>query len=307
MSGEGDVTSGITVQRLGGRIGALIEGVRLGGDIGAEATGIIRSALLEHRVVFFRGQQHLDDAEHLAFANLLGPTTLSHPIVNDGSSKVLNVAAINGMAANSWHTDVTFVDRPPSISVLRGVTIPPYGGDTCFASTIAAYEALPAPLRALADEARAIHTNLYDYAAYGENGQFRDDDRMKKVASVRYEAEHPVVRIHPETGERSLLLGHFVKSLVGFNTLDSNALVGLLQSRITRLENTVRWKWTQGDVVIWDNRSTQHYAIADFGQHPREVRRITVAGEIPVGVDGQSSRMLIGSAPSYTEIDSLVS
>jgi taurine dioxygenase len=105
-----------------------------------------------------------------------------------------------------------------------------------------------------------------------------------------YETEHPVVRVHPETGERSLLVGHFVKQFVGFNTADSQRLFSILQDHITKPENTVRWRWVAGDVAIWDNRATQHRAIADFGLQRRTLRRATVAGDIPVAIDGRRSR-----------------
>ena len=108
--------------------------------------------------------------------------------------------------------------------------------------------------------------------------------------SSLWEAEHPVVHVHPVSGERALLLGHFVKRLVGFSSRESAQLFELLQNRITRLDNTVRWQWQQDDVVIWDNRSTQHYAVNDYGTQPRVVRRVTVEGEIAVGVDGSHSR-----------------
>ena len=115
------------------------------------------------------------------------------------------------------------------------------------------------------------------------------------------------MRVHPETGERSLVLGHFVKRFVGLNSAESSALFQLLQNRVTRLENTVRWTWQQGDVAIWDNRATQHYAVADFDNHPREVRRVTVAGDVPIGTDGQRSRVVVGDSDAYTRIDELIS
>src|SRR5689334_17304124 len=158
-------TQTLSVQRLGGRIGARIDGVRLGADLDPDIVSGIRAALLRHKVVFFRGQDHLDDAGQVAFAERLGPLTTAHPTVNTGSAHVLQLAATQGMAANSWHTDVTFVDRVPAISVLRGVTIPPYGGTTVWANTVAAYEALPPALRALVDGLWAVHTNDYDYVA----------------------------------------------------------------------------------------------------------------------------------------------
>jgi len=116
-----------------------------------------------------------------------------------------------------------------------------------------------------------------------------------------------VVRVHPETGERSLVLGNFVSRFEGLNTSESTALFHLLQNRITKLENTIRWTWQPGDVAMWDNRATQHYAVADFGSEPREVRRITVAGDVPVSVDGRRSEILRGDADGYSQLDELIS
>jgi taurine dioxygenase len=131
--------------------------------------------------------------------------------------------------ADSWHTDVTFVDRIPKASLLRAITLPSYGGTTTWASTVAAYDQLPAPLRALAENLWAVHTNLYEFVF------------------DCYETEHPVVRVHPETGRRVLLLGQFVKRFVGIGSTESAALFNLLQARITKLENTIRWNWQPGD------------------------------------------------------------
>jgi taurine dioxygenase len=127
-----------------------------------------------------------------------------------------------------------------------------------------------------------------------------------EFVSQLFETRHPVVRVHPETGERSLVLGHFVKNLEGLNTSESTALFHLLQNRITKLENTIRWTWQQGDVAVWDNRATQHYAVADFDSEPREVRRITVAGDVPVSVDGRRSEVIRGDANAYSRLDELI-
>jgi alkyl sulfatase len=305
------ISPDLTVTKLGGRIGALIEGVDLASDLTAESVAGIRAALLEHKVVFFRDQHQLDDAGQVAFADLLGETTAAHPTVNTGSAKVLSLAATKGMAANSWHTDVTFVDRVPSMSILRGVTIPEYGGNTVWANTAAAYDHLPASLKALVDDLWAVHTNDYDYAATSESVEEETDATrvFTKDAfhATHYETEHPVVRVHPETGERTLLLGHFVKKFVGLNSAESSAIFQLLQSRITKLENTYRWTWRQGDVAIWDNRATQHYAVADFDTQRREVRRVTVAGDVPRSIDGRSSTVIAGNADSFSTIEQLVS
>ncbi len=298
----------VTVQQLGGRIGARIDGVRLGGDLTAEAAATVREALLRHKVVFFRDQDHLDEAGHQAFAETFGPLTSAHPTVNTGSGRVFKVTADKGMAANAWHTDVTFVDRVPAISVLRAVHLPPYGGNTVWANTVAAYDALPAPLKALVDDLWAVHTNSYDYAQRDEESEEPDANYTRAdFASQLFETEHPVVRVHPETGERSLVLGHFVKAFTGLNTAESIALFTLLQNRVTRLENTIRWTWQPGDVAVWDNRATQHYAVADFGTEYREMARITVAGDVPVSIDGRPSRVIRGNAEAYSRLDELIS
>jgi taurine dioxygenase len=298
----------LAVHQLGGRIGARVDDVRLGGDLPDATVAEIRSALLRHKVIFFRGQHHLDDDGHIAFTERLGPLTTAHPTVNTGSARVLRVTADKGMAANAWHTDVTFVDRVPAISVLRGVTIPPYGGNTVWANTVAAYDALPPPLKALVEGLWAVHTNSYDYAQRDEEHEQPDANYTRdEFVSQLFETRHPVVRVHPETGERSLVLGHFVKGFDGLSSSESTALFHLLQNRITKLENTIRWTWQQGDVAIWDNRATQHYAVADFDAEPREVRRITVAGDVPRSIDGRSSEVIRGDANAYSRLDELIS
>ncbi|RDI53131.1 TauD/TfdA dioxygenase family protein [Nocardia mexicana] len=294
----------VTVVKLGTHIGARIEGVRLGGDLTPEAVAAIRAALNEHKVIFFRDQHHLTEDGQYEFAQLLGSPTTPHPTVTSAGVKSLAIDSHRGRA-NSWHTDVTFVDRIPKASILRAVSLPSYGGSTTWASTVAAYNSLPEPLQRLADGLRARHTNQYDYAAA------QDDSPNEKAKAYRtefestyYETEHPVVRVHPETGERALLLGHFVKKLVGLTGNESHALFRLFQERVTRLENTTRWNWSLGDVAIWDNRATQHYAIDDYdGSEHRKLTRITLAGDIPVGVDGTPSTVITGNADHYSVVD----
>src|SRR5262252_5625977 len=269
-------------------IGAEIHGVRLSGDLPAETVAAIRDALLRHRVVFFRDQGHLDEAEHQSFARLLGPL-VPHPTVPSlaGTEAVLDINAENARAGR-WHTDVTFVPAFPLFSVLRGVVIPPVGGDTVWANTVAAYETLTPLLRGLADQLWALHANAYDYAATRPNATARQLQRYETVfKSTIYETEHPVVQVHPLTGERAIILGHFIRKLLGVSSADSDQLFAMLQDHVTRLENTVRWRWSAGDVVIWDNRATQHKAIDDYGEQRRVVRRVTIDGPVSVGIDGR--------------------
>jgi alpha-ketoglutarate-dependent sulfate ester dioxygenase len=298
------LTRHIDVTQVGGVIGAVIGGIRVGGDVDPEAVAELRAALLRHKVVFLRDQQHASDADQLAFARLLGTPTKPHPTVSGDGQAILPIDSEQGKA-NSWHTDVTFVDRVPAISVLRAITLPPYGGTTVWANTATAYQRLQPALKALVAELRAIHSNLYDYAA--ERPQVggidvRQQEYRREFAQLEFETEHPVVRIHPETDEPTLLLGHFVKSFVGFSSSDSHDLYTLLQRHVTRLENTVRWTWRDGDIAIWDNRATQHYAVADYDDLPRLLHRITIAGDIPVGISGDTSVVRKGDASHYSEL-----
>ena len=233
-----------------------------------------------------------DQAKIGEFAALLGDP-VAHPTVPvaEGSRYLLELDSKEGYAASSWHTDVTFVEAYPQASILRAITVPQAGGDTLWANGATAYEELPEALKTLVDGLWAVHSNKYDYAAaLGSKDAQRSEEYSKIFASTVYETEHPVVRIHPETGERSLLLGHFVKQFVGLNPADSQRLFSVLQDHITKPENTVRWRWRAGDVAIWDNRSTQHRAIADFGFQRRTLRRATVAGDVPVAIDGRRSK-----------------
>lgn len=297
----------LTVRKVAGRIGAQVSGVQLSGELDDGTVARIREAALAHKVVFFRGQHHLDERTQAAFASRLGPLTTAHPTVpafGDYDSVLdLDSERSGGGRANNWHTDVTFVQRPPSFSVLRSVKIPEYGGDTVWANTVTAYENLAPEIRDLADRLWAVHSNEFDYGKVGLASDGTVDEAKAAYAAVFastvYETIHPVVRVHPETGERALLLGGFARQILGYPSTESATLLRLLQDQVTKLENTVRWQWEEGDVVIWDNRATQHYALADYGDLPRIVRRITVIGEVPVSIDGRPSQSKQGDASHY--------
>ncbi len=284
----------LDIRPVGGRLGAEVSGVRLSDGLSDGVIAALNTALLRHKVLFFRDQSHLDDASQEAFAQRLG-APVAHPTVpvREGSGYLLELDSSRGGRANSWHTDVTFVPDYPKASILRAVVSPESGGDTVWANTAAAYERLPAPLKLLADHLWALHTNDYDYAARRPDLTRESAEQFKAVfASTVYETEHPVVRVHPETGERTLVLGHFIKSFVGLSSIDSRKLFEVLQGHVEALENTVRWRWRPGDVAIWDNRATQHYAVNDYGDQHRVMRRVTLAGDVPVAVDGRTSRVV---------------
>jgi alpha-ketoglutarate-dependent sulfate ester dioxygenase len=292
------MTDQVTVTKLSSRIGAQVDGVRLGGNLDPATVEQIHQALLTHKVIFFRGQHHLDDRDQLAFAGLLG-TPIGHPAASvlaaDNAPIITPINSEYGKA-NRWHTDVTFAANYPAASILRAVTLPSYGGSTLWASTAAAYEHLPEPLKCLVENLWALHSNRYDYVTPESVESMTDAQRAFRQAFEKpdFRTEHPVVRVHPETGERTLLLGNFVHGFIGMDNYESAALLELLQRRITMPENTIRWNWEPGDVAIWDNRATQHRAIDDYDNQPRLMHRVTLMGDVPVNVHGQRSRVVSG-------------
>ena len=293
-------SSGAHAEKAGARLGAIIHGIDARNTPSDAVRNFLNAALVEHKVIFLRAQ-HVDEAQHEAFSRVFG-TPVLHPTIAapQGSNYTFELKSRNGRSTDSWHTDVTFVPAYPKASILRAIELPPYGGSTIWANTATAYDDLPLPLRRLADAAWAIHANDYDtnYHRHDASAEEIADFRAAFVSRV-FETEHPVVRVHPDTGERSLVLGHFVTGLRGLATRDANAIVEILQNYVTRIENTVRWNWQPGDIAIWDNRSTQHYAPADFDAHDRRMRRITVEGDVPVGIDGSPSRAIIDGQPRH--------
>jgi taurine dioxygenase len=289
----------LDARQIGGRIGAEIHGVDLRAELDDAVFAEITTALLRFKALVFRGQ-HLDDEQQLRFAARFGPLTTAHPTVPsvDGQPNILPVRGEEGIRANRWHTDVTFVQSPPKISTLRAVVIPPYGGNTLIANTAAAYRDLPEPLRAFADTLHAVHTNDYDY----ELPRFATEQAAeyhKAFVSRRYQTAHPVVRVHPDSGERGLFIGGFAQRIVGLSSTESRDILRLLQAYVTRPENVLRVQWSVGDVVVFDNRITQHYAPDDYGDQPRTLFRVTVAGDVPAGIDGSPSRILEGDAAGH--------
>jgi alpha-ketoglutarate-dependent taurine dioxygenase len=295
--------SGIEIRKVTARIGAHISGVDISRPLDEETAAALRDALNVHKALVF-SDVNLDDEGQQAFARQFGELTTAHPTVPavDGAPNVLPVDSEEGRAANNWHTDVTFVLNPPQASTLRSLTIPPYGGETLIANSAAAYRNLPEPLRRLADGLWAEHTNDYDYAVPEETVDEEQAARRAQFTSIKFRTAHPVVRVHPLTGERGLFIGGFAQRIVGLSVGESRKVLDLLQAYVTRPENLLRHRWSENQLVLFDNRITQHYAVDNYDRQPRRLHRVTVAGDIPVGIEGKESYSVEGDASHYTSV-----
>ena len=281
----------LTIKRLAGSLGAEVLNLHLSHTLETAQINTLYQEVLKYKVLFFRAQHHLDDEGQEAFARRFGDLA-PHPTqpVSRGSAILELDASSGGGRADAWHSDVSFVPAYPKLSILRSVTIPSYGGDTVWANTASAYAQLPESLQRLADNLWALHSNDYDYVAVRNKVTPSALKHYREVfTSTVFRTEHPLVHVHPDTGERNLLLGHFVQRIVGLNKSESQRLLNMFHERTIQLENTVRWSWQVGDVAIWDNRATLHYAINDYGDQPRVVRRVTINGQPARSVDGRLS------------------
>ena len=292
----------LNIRKVTGRIGAEVRGADLGRDLDPDYVATLRDALNEHKVLVFRDVE-LDDEGQQRFARAFGELTTAHPTVpaEPGAPHVLPVDSEQGRA-NHWHTDVTFVVNPPQLSTLRSIVVPPYGGETLIANAGAAYRDLPEAVQQFADKLWAVHTNDYDYAVPPESIDDAERERREQFVSIRYETVHPVVRVHPLTGERGLFVGGFASRILGLSAGESRDVLRLFQSYVTRPENVLRWRWSPNELVVFDNRITQHYAIDNYDDQPRRLNRVTVAGDVPVGVDGKHSYSIVGDASHYTAV-----
>ncbi|WP_459616544.1 TauD/TfdA dioxygenase family protein [Bordetella sp. 2513F-2] len=283
-------------------IGALIRGADLREPLTAQEVHTIRAALLRWKVVFFR-DQHLSHAQHVAFARQFGELTVGHPVFGhvEGYPELYSVAKHRKANRHSgepeyrpwtgWHADVTAAHNPPAASILRGVTIPPYGGDTQWTNLAVAYEALSAPLKGFVETLRGEHR----FAP--PPGTQASDEYRQLVQQHTLVTEHPLVTVHPETGEKVLYVSPgFLKRIVGLRTRESRVLLELLWEHAVSSEYTVRFKWEAGSIAFWDNRATAHVAPNDIFalDFDRQLYRTTLVGSVPVGVDGRPSTAVEG-------------
>ena len=256
----------------------------------------VSSLLAEHLLLVFR-DQFLTHAEQVAFGRCFGELTPAHPVVpgHPDHPEILELDGAAGGRNARWHTDVTFVAVPPAVSVLVGDVTPATGGDTLWADTRSAYERLHPTLRAAVEQLEAVH-RISPLAYWGEpfdTALGRDDvqrlyDDAQKVPPVI----HPMVRVHPISGRKNLFVNPgFTTHVLGLSRIESDGLLRLLYEHMFQPELVLRHRWRPGDVVVWDNRSTAHYATDDYGTKERRMRRVTVRGSLPVGPNGNESRV----------------
>lgn len=298
----------VNVSPLSGWTGALITGVDLSAPLSEEERAVIRGALHRWKVVFFRDQT-LDHAAQIAFGAQFGDVTPGHPYEGDSAppgfpqihtvspaaydhrygTKYRKRQSPNGPG---WHADVTPLINPPSHSILRAEVVPPFGGDTQFTNVAAVYQGLSEPVRGFIADLRAEHRFGAAVAADRSAEKIGDLVRANPLATI-----HPVVRVHPETREPVVYVNpSFTREIVDLSPRESRHVLDLLFEEIARPEYSVRFRWEAGSVAFWDNRAALHLAPRDF-EHidgDRVLHRITLAGDIPVGLDGRPSESISG-------------
>ncbi|HRH87227.1 MAG TPA: TauD/TfdA family dioxygenase [Rubrivivax sp.] len=274
----------LRVTRLAGAIGAEVGGLDLREPLDAGQAAQLRALWLEHGVVFLRGQR-LDSDQFLAFARTIG-TPVEYPFVRgiEGYPHIIEVKKLEHERINFggvWHTDTAYLERPPMATMLLAREVPPQGGDTLFASQTAAYEALSDGLRKLLAGLRCVNSS-----AKADTSRTREDRIAEGGQAPRehFEAEHPAVRIHPETGRPALYMnaGHTVR-FAGMTEAESAPLLQFLFEHQRKEEFTCRFRWEPGSLALWDNRSTQHFPINDYHGYRRVMHRITLEGDVPRG------------------------
>ncbi|MET8141098.1 TauD/TfdA family dioxygenase [Sphaerisporangium sp. NPDC005288] len=279
----------LTLDLLGPAFGAEVLGLDLAAATDAELAAV-RAALVERKVLFFRGQG-LDEDGQIALGRRLGELTPSHPVVagvDEAHPEIYAIDSADNGFADVWHTDVTFMPRPPLGSILRAVRLPESGGDTSWADGQLAYDSLSRPVRDLVDRLTAVHDGNREFGYYlaqrrGGRGNVWEGETVTRLDPV----EHPVVRVHPETGRRGIFVNPgFTSHIVGVSEAESRGILDLLYAHLTKPEHIVRHRWRAGDVAMWDNRSTSHYANRDYGAAHRVMHRITLRGDRPVGPSG---------------------
>ena len=274
----------LTITPLSSALGAQIDGVDLTLPLSEEQRTAIERALLEHQVIFFKNQS-ITPQQQARFAANFGDLHI-HPIYPNVPEQpevlVLDTAVTDVRDNAVWHTDVTFLPTPAMGAVLSAKQLPAFGGDTLWASGIAAFEGLSKPLQALLDGLTATHdfTKSFPLERFGSTPE--DLARWEQTRKSNPPLSHPVIRTHPVSGRKSLFVNEgFTTKINELSEAESEAILKLLFAHATRPEYTIRWRWQENDVAFWDNRVTQHYAVDDYRPNRRVMHRATILGDAP--------------------------
>jgi taurine dioxygenase len=275
----------IQITQLSPALGAQIDGIDLSQPLSTEHKDAIEHALLTHQVLFFRNQP-ITPQQQASFARYFGDLHI-HPIYPNIPGQpevlVLDTAETDVRDNAIWHTDVTFLPEPALGAVLAAKQLPAFGGDTLWASSSAAFEALSKPLQQLLDGLTATHdfTRSFPLERFGNTPDALE--RYHEVQRKHPPLMHPVVRTHPVTGRKGLFVNEgFTTRINELEPAESEALLKLLFAHSTKPEFTIRWRWQANDIAFWDNRITQHYAVDDYRPNRRVMHRATVMGDKPV-------------------------
>ena len=274
----------LTVTPISSALGAEIDGVDLTRPLSLEQRDAIEQALLQHQVIFFKNQV-ITPQQQARFAANFGDLHI-HPIYPNVPEQpevlVLDTAVTDVRDNAVWHTDVTFLPTPALGAVLSAKQLPAFGGDTLWASGIAAFEGLSKPLQVLLDGLSATHdfTKSFPLERFGSTPE--DLARWEQTRKNNPPLSHPVVRTHPVSGRKSLFVNEgFTTKINELSEAESDAILKLLFAHATRPDYTIRWRWQENDVAFWDNRVTQHYAVDDYRPNRRVMHRATILGDAP--------------------------
>ncbi|RXZ45420.1 taurine dioxygenase [Crenobacter cavernae] len=275
--------SNIHIQTLSPALGALVSGVDLGQPLHDEDRRTIHDALLKHQLLFFENQA-LTPRQQRDFAARFGELHV-HPVYPNVPEQpeimVLDTHADNLPDNDNWHTDVTFIEAPPLGAVLSARELPPVGGDTLWSSSTAAYDALSEPIKALLCGLTAEHEFTRSFPEHRSKNT-PHYDRWRRARDDHPAVVHPVVRTHPVTGRKGLFVNEgFTSRIRELSQKESDALLTFLFAHAARPEFTLRWRWKPHDLAFWDNRVTQHYAVADYLPARRIMHRATILGDRP--------------------------
>lgn len=272
-----NVAEPFVVKPINPTIGAEIEGVDLSQPLSSELRDAVRAALLKYKVIFFRDQE-ITREQHIAFGRQFGDLE-THPFIRlEGYPEIQPVYSDRSYGrADRWHTDTSWRLTPSLGAVLRAVSVPDVGGDTLWADAVAAYRGLPDDVKQRIDGLYAIH----------DSAGLARLSTPEKVAETRRSnplVAHPIVRRHPETGEKSLFVNSTLTTQILYleSKKESDELLEYLYQQFKIPEYQVRFKWKKNSIAFWDNRQTMHYASNDYGDFPRRMERVAIVGDRPV-------------------------